>query len=191
MSAKNKGTSIATGDGAAIITAAAANTEGSREALQEMLAGDPELAELIATKMGLAYHSEAAVRHHATANNVLLQELVPGELAALRTKLARPGDGGLEQLLIERVVLAWLALSAAECRRADLWLADSVPVEMARFWDRRVSRLNNDLLRACRALATVRRLLVPPIRQLNIGRQQVNVSAESTDGGDGVDRANL
>jgi hypothetical protein len=176
-----KPNSIATTDGAAIITAAAVNAEGSREALQEMLVGDPELAELIATKMGLAYHSEAAVRHHATANNVLLEELVPGELAALRTKLARPGDGGLEQLLIERVVLAWLALSAAEYRRAGLWLADTAPVEMARFWDHRVARLNTDFLRACRALATVRRLLVPAIRQLNLGEQQINIATLSTE----------
>jgi hypothetical protein len=175
--------SIATTDGAAIVTAAAADAPGSRLALKDLLARDPALAELIATSMGLAWHAENAALHHATADNALLEELVPRELAALRTKLARPDDDGLEELLIERVALAWLALTAAEHRRASLWLDDTVPVETARFWDRRVSRLNNDLLRACRALATVRRLLVPAIAQLNIGQQQVNVATLSSEEG--------
>jgi hypothetical protein len=177
--------SVATADAAAIVKAAAVNAAGSRPALRELLARDPALAEVLATSMGLAWHAERAALHHATVDNALLEELVPRELAALRTKLARPGDGGLEELLVERVVLAWLALTAAEHRRASLWLGDDVGHERAQFWDRRVSRLAGDFARACRTLATVRRLLVPAIGQLNIGQQQVNVSAETIEGAGG------
>jgi hypothetical protein len=39
--------------------------------------------------------------------------------------------------------------------------------------------LASGLLKACRTLATVGRLLVPAIRQLNIAEQQVNVATEA------------
>lgn len=175
MSDKKRRGPIAKRDPEAILHAAAANRPGSREALKQLLASDPALAERELAS-GLAGQAENAALEYASAGNALLQELLPRELGVLRTKLARPGDGALEELLIERVVLAWLSLTAAEHRRASLWPADNVAYERANFWDRRVTRLNADFLRASRTLATVRRLLVPSIRQLNIGAQQVNVA---------------
>jgi len=177
MSAETRRSTIAKSDPNAILEAAAANKPGSREALKRLLETEPALAERVLAS-GIAGQAQGVALQAATAKNALLEEIVPRELAALRKKLARPGDGALEELLIERVLVAWMVLNTAEHRRANLWCADSVPNERAEFWDRRVTRLNSDFLRACRTLATVRRLLVPTIRQLNIGQQQVNVATE-------------
>lgn len=174
---------IAKPDPVAIFRAAERNAPGGREALRELVASEPGLAELVPVAMGLAHHVESALRKHACAGDGVLEEFLPQELVALREKLARPGDCGLERLLTERVVLAWLALSAAEYRRASLWLGDTVSYEQAAFWDRRVARLSTDFLRACRALAATRRLLVPAIRQLNLGEQQINIATLSSEEG--------
>ena len=40
--------------------------------------------------------------------------------------------------------------------------------------------LASGFLKACRSLATVRRLLVPAIRQLNVAEQQVDVATDTT-----------
>ena len=45
----------------------------------------------------------------------------------------------------------------------------------AEFYDRHVSRLNADLFRATRALATVRKLRRPVV-QVNVAEQQINVA---------------
>ncbi len=182
MSAERKRSPIATHNPLAIVMAAAANKPGSREPLRELLRSDPELAERTLA-FGIATKAEMAALQAAGAGNALLAELLPRELDALRKRLARPTDGALEELLIERVSLAWLVATAAELRRADMWCADSVSHERAAFWDRRVTRLSGDFLRACRTLATVRRLLVPSIRQLNIGQQQVNLAPGLGDAG--------
>jgi hypothetical protein len=174
---------IAKPDTEAIFRAAERNAPGGREALRELVASEPGLAEIVPVAMGLAYYVESALRKHACAGNGVLEEFLPQELAALRGALARRGDGGLEQLLIERVVLSWLVLAAAEHRRASLWLGGEVGHERAQFWDRRVSRLAGDFARACRTLATVRRLLVPAIGQLNVAQQQVNVATLSSEEG--------
>ena len=81
----------------------------------------------------------------------------------------------MEKLLVQRVALCWLALNSAESLRADKW-RPSLSTEAADFWDRHVSRLNSDFLKACRTLATVRRLLRPMMAQVNIAEQQVNVA---------------
>jgi hypothetical protein len=172
---------IAKSEVGAIFKAAERNRPGGREALRELLQSEPGLAELVPPAMGLACHTENALRKQASAGNGILEEFLPQELVALRENLARPGDGGLEELLIERVVLAWLTLTTAEYRRAGLWEGESVALEQAQFWDRRVARLSADFSRACRTLATVRRLLVPAIRQLNIGQSQINVAGTSGD----------
>jgi hypothetical protein len=177
----DKPNSIAMTDAAAIVKGADTNTAGSRAALQRLLAGDPARAEAIVTATGLAAHAESAALDYAASHSDLLHELLPRELAELRARLACPGDGALEQLLIERIALTWLVLTTAEHRRASLWLADSVPRANAEFLDHRVARLSSDFLRACRALATTRRLLVPAIRQLNITQQQVNLVPASSE----------
>jgi hypothetical protein len=105
---------------------------------------------------------------------VFTEEAVRAELNTLRTSRAELGDGALERMLAARVALTWFALHRAEVCRAGKW-RDGCSVESGDFWDRHVSRLNEDFLRASKALAKVRHLRRPAV-QVNIGAQQVNVA---------------
>jgi len=121
--------------------------------------------------------------------DLILVRLVAGEdevgrltrqywLRETRRRLAEPGDGELERQLIHRLSLNLLAVSHAESRRARQWGA-GISWSEVDSWDRHVTRLQSDLLKASRALREVRRLARPTVlAQLNIAeKQQINITA--------------
>lgn len=156
------------------------NQEDSRQELQELLDKHPSLAAL---KGDAARRAENSLLRMATGGNILGEESTRVHLAWLRASLLQPGDGALEQLLVQRIVLSWLAVTAAEETRADRIHkgCDSRAVALG---DGHVSRLNGDFLKACRSLAQVRRLLRPVmVAQLNVaGMQQINIGTGVTEG---------
>lgn len=123
----------------------------------------------------------------AQAERALLASVVPTNsraaaeqwLTDVRASLSEPGDTGLERLLVQRIALYWLAVNAAEQRRTAWDSSPALPLvsdkranDTAELLDKRVSRLNADLLRAVRTLAQVRKLR-RPVLQVNIAEQQV------------------
>lgn len=128
----------------------------------------PELAEVVGDAAKMA---ESSLIKTATGGHVWHEESTRKHLANMREKLSLPGDGELEKLLVTQVVLCWFALSSAQTCRAQKW-RPGIGTESADFWDRHVSRLNNDFLKACKALATVRRFPV----QVNIAEKQINIA---------------
>jgi hypothetical protein len=78
-------------------------------------------------------------------------------------------SNGLERLLIGQVILARLRLMQAE--RAATGAQGSAD---ARFHDQMLSRVQHRHVRACDALAHLRKMYLPPI-QVNIGGKQANV----------------
>lgn len=156
---------------AAILRAACENEEGSREKVRALLARAPEWIGRLGTLVADAERTIIA----EGIGQVLAEEAVYAELRELRSSLAEPGDGALERLLVQHAALRWLALMVAETGRTARW-RQGTPSETGDFWDRHVSRLNSDFLRASRTLATVRRLRLPAV-QVNIAEQQVNVAS--------------
>lgn len=91
----------------------------------------------------------------------------------LEKDLARPNDGELERLLIQQVILAWLKLAYTEYHHEHYLTNGNTTINVADFWERRLSAAQRRYLRACETLARVRRLNLPAM-QVNIGGQQVN-----------------
>jgi len=106
---------------------------------------------------------------------LLTRATVERQLEAMRDELAGANPTEVERILVDRVVLCWLA-----CQQADLDLIHrtraSVPLALGEYLQRRAERAERRLLRATKALATVRRLLIP-IVQVNVAEEikQVNV----------------
>jgi len=106
---------------------------------------------------------------------LLTRATVERQLKAMRDELAGTNPTEVERILVDRVVLCWLA-----CQQADLDLIHrttaSVPLAQGEYLQRRAERAERRLLRATKALATVRRLLVPVV-QVNVADQiqQLNV----------------
>lgn len=145
---------------------------GSREALKALVAGP--CGALLAEGYGdAARNAEERVIGYVSGGNVLVDETTRRWIADVRADLAEPGDTELEAMLVYRVSLCWLAVNAAEQLRAEKW-EGGIGTEQADFWDRHVSRVQSDFLKACRALATVRKLR-RPVLQMNIAEKQINV----------------
>jgi len=94
-------------------------------------------------------------------------------LSAMADELARPGDGGVEGLIIRQIVGAWLRLSHIEYTYNHALNAGNQTLAQADFWERRLSAAQRRYLRAVETLARVRRLQLPAV-QVNIAEQQVN-----------------
>ena len=151
-----------------IIDSANKGRKGSREALLKLLDQHPEIEPVFGDQALLA---EDHLLSMAAGKSVVRREFTRRFLATMRRKLAQSGDGELERLVIERVVLSWHSLCFVEGRRAARYCEGITQADIA-FWDRRVSSLQGDFLKACRALGDLRRLARPTVlAQMNIARR--------------------
>lgn len=146
---------------------------GSREAIRALMDEHPSM-DLLEGYGDAAGYAERALVEAAAGDNVLVGETTGLWVTKVRNDLAEPGDTKLEEMLVYRVALCWLAVNTAEWLRAGKWKG-GISTESANFWDRHVSRVQSDYLRACRTLATVRKLRRPTV-QMNVAQQQVNVA---------------
>jgi hypothetical protein len=95
------------------------------------------------------------------------------QLRRRRKALRADGESPLEELLISRILSAWLMTMQADAHYAR-WLSKGGTFKEGEYHQKRVDRAQRQLLRAIQALATVRRLLKPT--QINLGINQVNVA---------------
>lgn len=109
-----------------------------------------------------------------TPANVFHRETITNELDRRRSAMRKDGDSPLEQLLINRVLSAWLQVMYADMRYSQDMAANG-PIVQMEYQQKRLDRAQRQFLRAIQALATVRRLIGPV--QVNIGQNQVNVVA--------------
>ena len=109
------------------------------------------------------------IQQMAGEQNLVRQETMARQCAALTQELTGPTPSPLERLLVEGVVLCWLHLHYAEGLRLQM---KEVTFQQEEFHQRRISKMHARYLSAIRTLAQVRRLGVPAI-QVNVGQQQV------------------
>ena len=135
----------------------------------------------------LARHVEEAWLKAMTDSNKVVREGYERRAAELRRELLAAGDSPLERLLIDRVVVTWLHASHADATYASLLRGNGHTYQEGKYRQDRQDRANARHLKAVKALATVRRLLVPAV-QVNIAKQQIisqggpAVAAPKTDG---------
>ena len=99
-------------------------------------------------------------------------------LDAMRAELRHPGDGQLEALLIDQVLICWLDESLT--RMAYATAQHELSNDGAELWQRKLSMTQARYLRALETLARVRKLIRQTV-QINIaqpGAQQVNVAGD-------------
>jgi hypothetical protein len=103
---------------------------------------------------------------------VLIGEGLRRHLKNLRGESLGQAPSPLERLLVERILLSWLQVHSGDLELAQY----EGSTEGGTYRQRQVDRGHRRYLHAVRALAQVRRLLVPAL-QVNIGERQVNVGA--------------
>lgn len=146
--------------------------------IKDMMDGAPGALEFWQRLGDLAVSVEKTwIKTFVGEKDLLAIEGVQQRLEAMRRGLAGPAPSPLEQLLADRIVLCWLQMQYAEA-----WLAQknqgNLSLALGEYYQRQAERAQRRYLAAIKALATVRRLLVPAV-QVNIaaaGGQQVNLA---------------
>lgn len=107
------------------------------------------------------------------ASDEKTSELVSKQCFDIREGLGYLEASGLEQLLIDQVVICWLRSQIANSSlTAYIQMGD---LKAAEFFDRHTQRSQNAFLKACESLAKVRKLAKRDVAlQVNIASQQVN-----------------
>jgi hypothetical protein len=156
----------------ALLTRAEQGDEQAGKAVLQACREVPKLWELLSV---LAGHAEQAwVDLLAAGSGILARRTIEQDLKRKRAELAGEGASPLEALLIERVVLCWLAAQQADAQYARK-LKDGMSFREGEYYARRCEQASRQLLRSVEALARVRRLLGPSL-QINIAEKQINVA---------------
>lgn len=151
---------------------------------------DPDPADVRALRQTLSQHPElwclAGDLARAAALNIvnkleashpISQSLKQG-WGAMKDELGYQTASPLERLLIEQIVLCWFHLNIVEIEYTNV-MAQPIPVSSAEHWERRLSAAQRRYIRACDALARIRKLArTTPALQVNIaahGGQQLNL----------------
>ncbi len=107
-----------------------------------------------------------------TGRNKLAREGYERRADELRRELLASGDSPLERLLVDRIIACWLQVSHADITYATLLKANSHTFRQGAYYSDRQDRAHARFLKATRALATVRKLLVPAV-QINVTERQI------------------
>jgi hypothetical protein len=107
-----------------------------------------------------------------TSRNKLVREAYERKADQMRRELLAVGDSPLERLLVDRILLTWIQVCHADSACAIMLNSDEgYSFRAAAFQHDRQDRAHARHLKAVKALASVRRLLVPAV-QVNIANQE-------------------
>jgi hypothetical protein len=117
----------------------------------------------------VAQRAESALIRRYAGENLAVREGLSRKLASLRSELAGPTPAPLERLLVERVAACWLHLYDLEASYAG---KDSMPLEVAAYYQRSIDRAHKRYLSAIKTLALVRKLALPVLVKVSaVGRR--------------------
>ncbi len=103
----------------------------------------------------------------------LLRTVLQHKLNALRSELEGHAPTALEQLLVERIVVNWMAVQHMDYEAARFFQRGGPPAHASYFQERQ-EKAQRRYLAAIRGLAQVRRLLTPMV-QVNVAERQINI----------------
>ena len=106
----------------------------------------------------LARHAEQAQINVAAGDNTLLAESIRHKADSLRRELTALTDSPLERLLIDRVVISWIQLHAAELQVGK---PDSSNADWMKYLEKRHDQAHRRYLGAIRELSRLQKLLRP------------------------------
>jgi hypothetical protein len=90
--------------------------------------------------------------------NGIERECIKLRLEEIEKELSAPGDGAMEGLLIDHVVLCWLRLMMVE-RQYTVAMDQSISLTLGLFWEKRLGAAQKRFIRATENLARVRKLM--------------------------------
>lgn len=152
----------------ALFTRANEGDRRATEKLRQAFDRNPGLWDVVGD---VAYQAEASTVSMLAGRNEVVEDAIRRKLKGLKQELAGESPSPLERLLVDRVAACWLLLAHAENKYAEVMKERSVSFDLSEYHQRRCDRAQRRYLAAIKALAQVRRLLVPMV-QVNIAERQ-------------------
>jgi len=125
-----------------------------------------------------ALAEQTALNHAFGERTPAIKECWKKRLEFVRADLGFARASPLERLLIQQVTLCWLNLNLTEFDRS-ISINKSIAINLAMYWEKRLTAAQKRFTRACESLARVRRLSRRVPVQVNIaalGGQQINMA---------------
>lgn len=140
-------------------------------ALRRLLETTPDLWRVLGDLARVSMHTRVS---DGWLNEAMRVSVTVG-VEEIRKDLGYRDSPALEKMLIDQAVICWLQAQKTQLKYEHN-LSASIGIPQADYWERRLTAANARYLRACEALARVRKLSRPGAVQVNIGAQQVNVA---------------
>jgi hypothetical protein len=103
-----------------------------------------------------------------TTATALTKEMMNFRCEQMRAELLTDGASALEELLVDQIVLAWLRLALLEGQYTQR-MGEGVTIDGGLYYEKRLTEHHKRYERTITALARVRKLLQPKVRnQLNV-----------------------
>jgi hypothetical protein len=119
----------------------------------------------------LTFQAEGAWVHRNAGKSSVVQDAIWRKVKAMRAELRGATSTPLERLLIDRIIICWLQMAHADALYGQN--LGQLTIRQAEHQQRRVDSAHRRYLGAIKALAQVRRLLVPTLIQVNVAEQQI------------------
>jgi hypothetical protein len=116
----------------------------------------------------LVQHAEQAVLTLAAGQSLMGKEAIARQVASLRARLQGPATSELERLLIDRIAISWIEVYFGDIDLAQHLLKQPGAAPATQAAQKRLDRAHARFLSAVKALATVRKLLKPPVSTLEM-----------------------
>jgi hypothetical protein len=140
-------------------------SDDDKKELRAILQGDPTLARKIKSMSD----ANASTLLNMVKIPYDVRRMLEAEALDIKRQMEFDGAPMLEQLLIESLVLCWLRLQLYENVNCQM-VEPGYTFQARTFWERRLTSAHSRFLRACEALARVRRLARnDPSLQVNVG----------------------
>jgi hypothetical protein len=141
---------------------------GDRRVLPELKKAFDEHPEFVAMFGDLVQHAEQALLTLAAGQSLLGKEAIARQVAGLRARLQGPSPSELERLLIDRIAASWIEVYYGDIDLAQHLLKQPGAAPATQAAQTRLDRAHARFLAAAKALATVRKLLKPPVSALEM-----------------------
>jgi hypothetical protein len=145
--------------------------EGDEEAphrIRRALEETPDSAQILS---GIVVkRAERILVKKLCGDDQLLKVALTVQLETLRKEVAGPDPSPLEWLLAERIAVCWVQVLQAEAACAANLGKPST--SQSEYHQRRLDRVHRRFLSSIRALGQIRKLLTPPVTQINLAQQQ-------------------
>jgi hypothetical protein len=125
----------------------------------------PELAAWLGDLVRLAHDS---ILNWAAGNCLGSREAIARQASELRDKLLSEARSELERLLIDRLVICWMEVYAAEVHLAERLAQGAAPSVVTQAVQKVLDRAHQRFLASVRCLATVQKLARPSVSPLEI-----------------------